>query len=253
MVVVDEFDDLAEHYDLTRGGEGRGDEYAADIDTHLPAGDGTILEIGVGTGVVALGLRRRGRAVVGVDISAPMLERAHGRLGSCVVLGDAMALPVATAAVAHAVSVWVVHAVPDPVRLFKEAVRVIGPGGRYVVCATQKPAPGDAVGRIISNMGVRVDERRGAVRPRAVTSEETLEWAATAGLVGTVHFVERQWRSSPDDELLAIEHRQWPALRQLDEAAVEDVTRPAIDALRALPATDFIRRATAELIVFERR
>ena len=55
-----EYDQLAEHYDETRGGEGRGDEYAADVDAHLPAGDGPILEIGVGTGVVALGLRRGG-------------------------------------------------------------------------------------------------------------------------------------------------------------------------------------------------
>ena len=53
-----EFDAIAEHYDETRGGERRGQEYADDIDAHLPAGDGPILEIGVGTGVVALGLRR---------------------------------------------------------------------------------------------------------------------------------------------------------------------------------------------------
>ena len=90
----------------------------------------------------------------------------------------------------------------------------------------------------------------GQTRPRAVTSDETLVWA---GLTGAVHPVKRRWHSSPDEELLAIEHRQWPALRRLDEAAIADVTRPAIDALRALPATDFIRRATAELIVFERR
>jgi ubiquinone/menaquinone biosynthesis C-methylase UbiE len=252
MVVVNEFDALAEHYDLTRGGEQRGDEYAADVDARLPAGEGPILEIGVGTGVVALGLRRRRRAVVGVDISAPMLRRAHERLGPCVMRGDAMALPVATAAVAHAVSVWVVHAVPDPVRLFREAVRVIRPGGRFVVCATQPPAADDAVGRIMADMSARVDERRGATRPRGVTTDETLAWAATAGLTGTVHALERQWLSSPDQELLAIEHRQWPALRQLDEAAIEDVTRPAVEALRALPPTEMVRRATAELIVFER-
>src|ERR1700683_1981702 len=59
-----EFDQLAEHYDETRGGETRGEEYAADIHAYLPSGDGPILEIGVGTGVVALGLRRLGRTVV---------------------------------------------------------------------------------------------------------------------------------------------------------------------------------------------
>jgi SAM-dependent methyltransferase len=72
---VAEFDQLADHYDATRGGQQRGDEYAADLDARLPQGDGPILEIGVGTGVVALGLTRRGRDVIGLDVSAPMLAR----------------------------------------------------------------------------------------------------------------------------------------------------------------------------------
>ena len=77
---MSEFDDLADNYDATRGGEGRGDEYAADIDGLIPPGEAPILEVGVGTGVVALGLVRRGRPVWGLDISAPMLARARARL-----------------------------------------------------------------------------------------------------------------------------------------------------------------------------
>jgi len=42
------------------------------------------------------------------------------------------------------------------------------------------------------------------------------------------------------------------SMQELDECAIEEVTRPAIDALRALPATDDTRRATAEIIVFQR-
>ncbi len=95
-----EFDQLAEHYDETRGGERRGDEYAAEIDLELPPGDGIILEIGVGTGVVALGLRRRGRKVVGLDLSAPMLSRAMERLGPALVRSDALCMSIATASVA---------------------------------------------------------------------------------------------------------------------------------------------------------
>jgi ubiquinone/menaquinone biosynthesis C-methylase UbiE len=164
---VTEFDQLADHYDETRGGEQCGDEYAADIDAQLPPRDTPILEIGVGTGVVALGLQRRARAVVGVDLSWPMLARARRRLGAVVVCADAMQSAIATASVAHAVSVWVVHSVDDPVLLFQEVARVIRPGGRYVVCATQRPAPDDEVDTIISELGARVDARRGASRPRA--------------------------------------------------------------------------------------
>ena len=210
-----EFDQLADHYDETRGGEQRGDDYAADIDAQLPAGDNPILEIGVGTGVVALGLRRRGRTVLGLDVSGPMLVRARERLGSVVVHGDAMRSPIATASVAHAVSVWVVHSVADPVLLFQEAARVLRPGGRYVVCANQHPAPDDEVGQIIAAMTARVDERRSAARPRGVTVDEVREWGERAGFTGRVHQLQRQWRSAPAEELAAIAHRTWPAMREL--------------------------------------
>jgi ubiquinone/menaquinone biosynthesis C-methylase UbiE len=249
---VTEFDAIAEHYDETRGGEQRGEEYAKDIDAHLPDGDGPILEIGIGTGVVALGLRRLGRSVIGVDLSAPMLARARSRLGLVVVLSDAMNMSLATASVVHAVSVWVVHSVAEPILLFREAARVIRPGGRYIVCAAQHPSPDDQVGTIIAEMGIRVDARRGAARPREVSVDEVLDWAGEAGFIGDIHHLQREWHSSPDQELLAIANRTWPALRELDEDAVEEVTGPTIEALQALPGTEHIRRATAEMVVFQR-
>ena len=211
-----------------------------------------ILEIGVGTGVVALGLRRRGRRVLGLDLSFPMLSRARGRLGPVVACSDAMEMSVATASVAHAVSVWVMPSVAQPVPLFHEAARVIQPRGRYVVCATQDPAPDDYVGQIISEMSVRADVRRATPRPRRVSVDEVLDWAGEAGFTGTIHQLERQWVSSPRDELSAIAHRSWPAMRELDEAAIDEVTGPAIEALRALPQTESLRRAVAEMVVFER-
>ena len=247
-----EFDQLADHYDETRGGEQRGDEYAADVDAHLPPGQGPILEIGVGTGVVALGLRRRGRAVVGLDLSAPMLSRARERLGPTVVLSDALDMAIATAGVAHAVSVWVVHSVAMPARLFHQAARVIRPGGRYVVCTTQHTSPDDQAGRIIDQMAVRIDVRRGAIRPRGVTVDEVIEWASDAGFIADVHQMERQWLSSPAYELTSIAYRTWPALRELDETAIEEVTAPAIAALRALPQGEYLRRATADMVVLHR-
>lgn len=249
---VSEFDQLAEHYDETRGGEQRGDEYAAEIDVQLPTGDGPILEIGVGTGVVALGLRKRGRTVLGLDLSAPMLARSRARLGGVVMLSDAMEMAIATASVAHAVSVWVVHSVAEPTRLFREAARVIRPGGRYVVCSGQRPSPDDRVGRIIADMSVQVDIRRGDRRPRGVSVHQVLDWAETVGFHGEVHEFERQWHSSPSEELSAIAYRTWPALRELDENSIEEVTRPAIAALRALPEADIVRSATAEAVILHR-
>jgi SAM-dependent methyltransferase len=160
-----------------------------------------------------------------------------------------MEMPIAADGVAHAVSVWVVHSVADPVRLFTEAARVLRPGGRYVVCTGQRPAPGDAVGMILKEMTARVDVLRGASRPRGVTVDEMLVWAGQAGFDNTVHQLDRQWHSSPSEELVAITQRSWPALRELDEAAIEEATRPAIEALEALPDENDLRRATADMLV----
>ena len=52
--------------------------------------------------------------------------------------------------------------------------------------------------------------------------------------------------------MTAIARRAWPALRELDEAVIEEVTKPAVKALKALPDTDDLRRATAELVVLQR-
>ncbi|HWC36920.1 MAG TPA: hypothetical protein VG476_00245 [Acidimicrobiales bacterium] len=38
-------------------------------------------------------------------------------------------------------------------------------------------------------------------------------------------------------------------MRELNEDAIEEATRPAIEALQALPDEDDIRRATADMLV----
>lgn len=245
-----EFDHLAELYDETRGGEKRGDDFAALLAPHLPwSRDGSVLEVGVGTGVVALGLANRGYTVFGVDVSAPMLTRGRQRLGPVVIHGDAMDLPIADRSIAGAFSVWVVQSVRDPVRLFTEVARVLRPGGLYVVCTTQRPADQDLIGHIINSMGDAIDAYRPGQRPRAVSVDQILEWSGRAGFRGEVHPYERSFISSPELELDAIERRAWPALRELDDAAVAAATRPAIEALRALPPGDTERRGIIDVIV----
>ncbi len=250
--LVNEFDDLAENYDRTRGGESRGEEYAAELDALMPPGEGPILEIGVGTGVVALGLARRGRQVIGLDISMPMIRRAHERLGGRVFLSDATRLALADESVAHAVSVWVVHAVADPIRLFEEAARVIRPGGRYLVATTQRAAPDDRQGMILEELTARVDEARRAPRPRRVSGEEAGEWARGVGFEVTHLERARTWFSRPAEEIEAIRLRQWPAMRELDDASLEAVTRPSLAALADLPDEPTLRRAIVDLLVLER-
>jgi SAM-dependent methyltransferase len=159
----------------------------------------------------------------------------------------------ATASIAHAFSVWVVQAVANPPALFEECARVLRPGGRYVVCGTQWAANDDEMGQIMAKLAERIDIRRNAPRRRRVTAEEVLGWARPAGFVGSVQHVEPQWHGTPAEELLAIDHRVWATLRELDERAIREVTQPTIESLSSLPQTQHLRRAIADVIVLDRQ
>ncbi len=244
------YDSVAEHYDKTRGGEKRGDEFAAELDRRLPANREAVLEVGVGTGVVALGLRRRGRIVIGVDLAAAMLSRAAARLGPVVVRGDARGLPFADASVPNAISVWVIHAVDPPEALFAEVARVVRPGGRYLVCPTNRPAGLDPIEPILTALFARAERRHPTWRQRHVTAADILAWGAQAGFDGHLEvFAERSWVTSAAEQTQSIRDRVWPALQGLDDEAFEKVTRPAFEALAALPDGPIVQRAEADVVV----
>jgi ubiquinone/menaquinone biosynthesis C-methylase UbiE len=244
------YDDVADRYDATRGGERRGDEYAAELDTRLPTGEGPVLEVGVGTGVVSLGLRRRGRTVLGVDVAPAMLARATERLGGRVVLGDARRLPFADGSIAHAVSVWVAHAVDPPEAMFTEVARVLRPGGRYLVCPTNRPGTGEVIRPVLAAMFERAERVHPSWRPRDATTADIVAWGGQAGLVGHVEpLPPRSWATSAAEQIRSIQDRVWPALNGLDDDAFEAVTRPALDALASLPAGPIEQHAEADVVV----
>ena len=117
------FDRIAPIYEESRGGLARGGAYARTIGAHLRPG--LVLEIGIGTGSVALPLTDAGHPVVGVDISRNMLAAAHDRLGSRVAIADVMALPIATGSVTNVVAVWVFQLVGSVETTLREARRAL--------------------------------------------------------------------------------------------------------------------------------
>lgn len=247
------YDGVAEHYDASRGGEARGDELAAMLDARLPVGEGPVLEVGVGTGVVALGLARRGRAVVGVDVAGAMLARAARRLGPRVARADARRLPVATGSIAHAVSVWVIHAVEEPERLFDEVARALRPGGRYLVCPTNRKAHDDPIAPILAAMLERAAAVHPTWRPNHVDAAGVLALASGAGFSGEVETVpSREWQTSAAEEAQYIRDRTLTALVGLDEGAFEEVTAPALAALAKLRGGPIVQRAVTDLVVLRR-
>ena len=247
------YDDIAQQYDETRGGERRGDEFAEQLDRRLPPGGGPILEVGVGTGVVALGLRRRGRTVLGVDLSTAMLARAVGRLGPLLACADARRLPVRGESVAQAVSVWVLQHVEPPQSLLSEVARVLRPGGRYLVCPTNRILDGDPIEPILEDLLLHLERRDPARRRRKVGAAEISAWGEACGFSAEVDtFLSREWQTTPDEQIRAILDRAYPALVDLDEETFQAVTGPAVEALRSLGTQPITRRAELDVVTLRR-
>lgn len=107
----------------------------------LKAGE-TVLDLGSGAGIDCFLAAREvgptGRAI-GVDMTHAMLERARGlakKLGAANVefrLGEIEHLPVADASIDAIISNCVVNLSPEKLQVFREALRVLAPGGRLVV------------------------------------------------------------------------------------------------------------------------
>jgi SAM-dependent methyltransferase len=129
------FDRAAGFYDDSRGLRPEVEELVADRVEEAVGGAGRLLEVGVGTGRIALPLRRRGRDVVGVDLSLPMLARYRAKAAAAglapppVVRADATRLPFRDACVDAVLEVHVLHLVPAWEQALAEVRRVLVGGG----------------------------------------------------------------------------------------------------------------------------
>jgi ubiquinone/menaquinone biosynthesis C-methylase UbiE len=246
------FDRIADRYDQTRGGLRRGREIADAIEPHLGSAE-TVLEVGVGTGAVAVALSERGRTVLGLDLSAEMLERANGRLGPRVIHGDAHTLPFATGSLGAAYLVWVLHLVADAGAVMGECARVLHERGRLVVAAG-RPRPDPDTSPDIAPVVAPLEAVRDA-RLRSDDADSVQAWAFAAGLK-LVERTERreQFEHSPLEAAQAIEQRAYSYLWDLDEPMWSDVVIPVINQLRALPEAERPRtvRQRQDMHVFEK-
>jgi ubiquinone/menaquinone biosynthesis C-methylase UbiE len=244
------FDRIADTYDVTRGGEERGERYGATIGPLLEPGRLT-LEIGVGTGIVAVALARRGFPVLGLDVSPPMIRRARERLGNRVVVGDARRMPFASASVPQAVSVWVLHVVGDVPAVLAEVARVLRPGGRYVVVPGQIQARQDEIGERVRALEAALDPERS----RNDSPERIGELARAAGLrvVATPEHA-YEFHLAPEATAQMMEARAQSYLWDVDDERWNTLVVPVIDWLRSLPDPErpIVRRATDRLVVLER-
>lgn len=137
------FDPVAHVYDDTRGyPPGTPQAIAEALLRYGPIAAGaSTLEIGIGTGRIALPLLAQGVRVTGIDISPRMIERLRAKYAAeraahpetpwgqlDVSLGDITALPFDAGAFDAVVAVHVLHLVPQWRQAFSEALRVLRPG-----------------------------------------------------------------------------------------------------------------------------
>jgi SAM-dependent methyltransferase len=131
------FDAAADYYDKTRAVSDETMDRTITLLWSELRDRGRVLEVGVGTGLLALRLHEAGIPVSGLDLSAPMLaklvEKAGGAPPFPLVRGDATAMPFADRAFGAVYLRWVLHLIPDWRAALAEMARVLRPGGVLVV------------------------------------------------------------------------------------------------------------------------
>jgi len=240
------FDRVAGEYDSTRGGEVRGRRYAAELEPLLPP-DGRVLDLGVGTGLVAAGLLERGRDVIGADISEQMLRRAATRMRH-LVRADAAHLPFPGGVFDAAYSVWLLHLVGSVGAVLGEVARVLRPGGRYLVLPSGDIAH-DPIAELLREMNRRLDPDR----PREA-DEQLPEAALRQGLVHRAMHVSEpsEFPLNPHEEARLIELRSYSSLWPATDQQWREIVEPTVRALRELPDEQILVRRRHRVHVLER-
>jgi ubiquinone/menaquinone biosynthesis C-methylase UbiE len=244
------FDRVALRYDEARGGEQRGSAIAEELEPHLPPNaDAPILEVGVGTGVVAAALRRRGHRVVGVDIAMEMLRVASRRVPGAVARYDGRRLPFASGALDAGYLVWVIHLVEDQGALLLEAARVLRPGGRLII-ATINREPDDDFSRITGPMYRTLLGDRWARDDldRVAGVASSVELREVRRVPGTPFVAE----TSGVHQAQEIETRTASVFWDLSDEAWTAYVAPVLDRLRAMGDVPVAREQTHEILVLEK-
>ncbi len=192
------FDRAAGYYDATRGfAPGVAEQIRDGILAYTGARpESRILELGVGTGRIALPFIRAGYDYLGVDLARPMLQRLRAKLlpveagaparPGLLAQADVTRLPLASGGFDVALAVHVLHLVDGWQLALQEARRVLRcPGGRLLIA--------------------RDDHGAGDTSPRRLVARE---WSRILEELGVGHLphgpgIGRGERERPDEMLLA--------------------------------------------------
>lgn len=110
--------------------------WATALASWLPDPPAEVVDLGCGTGSLALVLAEQGHRVVGVDLSPNMIERARRKLAGVnawVVVGDAACPPLADHSVDVVLARHVLWTLPDPVAALRRWITLCRKDGRLVL------------------------------------------------------------------------------------------------------------------------
>jgi ubiquinone/menaquinone biosynthesis C-methylase UbiE len=133
------YDHVAAVYDRTRGfPEGVGQQIGAGLAKLLRQSKRPLLlEVGVGTGRVAIPLAEQGIRVVGLDLSRKMLEQLQAKSVQVdVLMAEATCPPFRSGRFDAVLFVHVLHLLPDPPAAIHTALELIRTGGLVIAGVT---------------------------------------------------------------------------------------------------------------------
>jgi ubiquinone/menaquinone biosynthesis C-methylase UbiE len=126
------FDRAASYYDSTRTPDEKITGRVADRLADRFRGAGQVLEVGVGTGQMALPMARRGVDLFGFDLSTDMMKRLRGKEGHeaiRLVRADATRMPFGDGSFGGAYARWVLHLISAWEQAVAEMDRVVADHG----------------------------------------------------------------------------------------------------------------------------
>ena len=162
----------------------------------------SVLEVGVGTGRLAVPLMERGFDIVGVDLSRKMLDQSRAKSLERLVLGDVCRLPLRWKSVDAVLAVHVLHLIESLRDVVAEAVAV---ARKKLVTIIDRYDPPD---RSMSWAYGQAIRKRGVVSARRwVQPELGIGMVVPPRKLEMVARIEEQ--ESADAALAALERRTW--------------------------------------------
>lgn len=223
------FDRVADIYDATRGLPPRVVERVADriIAASHATPDTRFLEIGIGTGRIALPLVQHGYPVTGIDVSSRMMAVLRAKVPDAANLtllqGDVTNLPFPDDSFDVVLAVHILHLIPEWRRALDDVQRVLRPGG-FLVRGHDRSVPDQPGSEIRRRWHTLVREAGGQLRPEYGTWEavetELTERGARTAVYRVATWVEE---SRPIDLLEELRQRTYSATWSVLDETLESV------------------------------